>query len=81
LKNGELQNLYSSPDVIRQNNQGEGGRQGMWHAWGKSVQGFGGKARRKETIRKTDTSMEKRMKMDLREIDREGVERIHFTSR
>jgi hypothetical protein len=30
-------------------NQGELGRRGMWHEWERSVEGFGGKARRKDT--------------------------------
>jgi hypothetical protein len=54
LHNEELHNLYSSPDIIRQIKSGR-----MWWAGHvarmrtKSVQGFGGKARRRETTRKT----------------------------
>jgi hypothetical protein len=33
LHNEELHNLYSSPDIIRQMNQGELGGLGIWHAW------------------------------------------------
>jgi hypothetical protein len=49
LHNEELHNLYSSPDIIRQ-------VKSRWAGHGrgeKSVQGFGGKARRKETTGKT----------------------------
>jgi hypothetical protein len=56
LHNEELHNLYSSPDIIRQVKS----RRMRWvghvarHGRGeKSVQGFGGKARRKETTWKT----------------------------
>jgi hypothetical protein len=55
--NEKLHNLYSSPDIIRQGKS----RRMRWaghvaHMDGrgeKSVQGFGGKARRKETTWKT----------------------------
>jgi hypothetical protein len=50
--NEELNNLYSSPDIIRQVKS----RRMRWarHQRGeKNKQGFGGKARRKETTRKT----------------------------
>jgi hypothetical protein len=54
LHNEELHNLYSSPDIIRQVKVKEVGRACGMHGRGeKSVQGFGGKARRKETTRKT----------------------------
>jgi hypothetical protein len=33
LHNGELHDLYSSSDIIRQINQGERGGWGMWNAW------------------------------------------------
>jgi hypothetical protein len=53
LHNEELHNLYSSPDINRQIKS----RQMRWagHAWKRreKVQGFGGKARRKETTHKT----------------------------
>jgi hypothetical protein len=42
LHNEEFHNLYSSPDIIRQVKS----RQMRWA--GKSVQGFGGKARKEE---------------------------------
>jgi hypothetical protein len=48
----ELPSLYSSPDIIRQINS----RQMRWAGHGrgeKSVEGFGGKARRKGTTQKT----------------------------
>jgi hypothetical protein len=54
LHNEELHNLYLSPDIIRQVKSrrmrwaGHVARMGE-----KSVQGFGGKARRKETTGKT----------------------------
>jgi hypothetical protein len=51
LHNEELHNLYSSPDIIRQVKANEvGGAHGRGE---KSVQGFGRKARRKETTWKT----------------------------
>jgi hypothetical protein len=56
LHTEELHNLYSSPDNIRQvkSKRNEGGRACGTHGRGeKSVQGFGGKARRKETTGKT----------------------------
>jgi hypothetical protein len=52
LHSGELHNLYSSPDIIRQEN--DVGRACGTHGRGeKRVQGFGGKARRKKTNWKT----------------------------
>jgi hypothetical protein len=60
LHNEELHNLYSSPeDIIRQGKSSqvkanEVGGACVTHGRGeKSVQGFGGKARRKETTGKT----------------------------
>jgi hypothetical protein len=54
LHNEELHNLYSSPDMIRQVKANEVGRACSTHGRGeKSVQGFGGKARGKETTWKT----------------------------
>jgi hypothetical protein len=54
LHNEEFQNLYSYPDIIRQVKS----RRMRWaghvaRTGDKSVQGFGGKARRKETTGKT----------------------------
>jgi hypothetical protein len=42
LHNGELHNLYSSPDIIRRIKQGKCGGRGMWHAWerGEMCTGF-----------------------------------------
>jgi hypothetical protein len=56
LHNEELHNLYSSPDIIRQVKSRRmrwAGHVARMGEESKSVQGFGGKARRKETIRKT----------------------------
>jgi hypothetical protein len=54
LNNEELHNLYSFPDIIRQVKANEvGGACGTHGRREKSVQGFGGKARRKETTGKT----------------------------
>jgi hypothetical protein len=54
LHNEELHNLYSSPDIIRQVKANEVGGVCSTHRRGeKSVQGFGEKARRKETTWKT----------------------------
>jgi hypothetical protein len=54
LHNEELYNLYSSPDIIRQVKANEVGEACDMHGRGeKSVQGFGGKARRKEPTGKT----------------------------
>jgi hypothetical protein len=54
LKTKELHNLYSSPDIISQVKANEvGGACGTHGRGEKSVQGFGGKARRKETTWKT----------------------------
>jgi hypothetical protein len=56
--NEELHNLYSSPDtrIIRQVKANEvGGACGTHGRGEKSVQGFGGKARRKENTWKTKT--------------------------
>jgi hypothetical protein len=52
----ELHNLYSSSDIIRQVKSMRmrwGGACGTHRRGEKSVQGFGGKARRKETSGKT----------------------------
>jgi hypothetical protein len=49
-----LHNLYSSPDIIKQVKANEvGGACGTNGRGEKSVQGFGGKAQRKETTGKT----------------------------
>jgi hypothetical protein len=54
LHNEELHNLYSSPDIIRQVKANEvGGACGTYGRGEKSVQGFGGKTRRKKTTGKT----------------------------
>jgi hypothetical protein len=54
LHSEELHNLYSSPDIIRQVEANEvGGACGTHGRGEKSVQGFGGKAGRKETTGKT----------------------------
>jgi hypothetical protein len=55
LHNGELHNLYSSPDIIRQVKSRRMRWAGHVARMGgeKSVQGFGGKARGKETTGKT----------------------------
>jgi hypothetical protein len=57
LQNEEFHNLYSSPNIIRQikSRRMRGGACGTRGRGGKSVQGFGGKARRKETTRKTES--------------------------
>jgi hypothetical protein len=51
LHNEELHNCYSSPDIIRQVKVG--GARGTRGRGEKSVQGFDGKARRKETTWET----------------------------
>jgi hypothetical protein len=54
VHNEELHNLYSSPDIISQVKANEVGGACSTHGRGeKSVQGFGVKARRKETTWKT----------------------------
>jgi hypothetical protein len=54
LHNEELHSLYSSPDIFRQVKANEvGGACGTHGKGEKSVQGLGGKARRKETTWKT----------------------------
>jgi hypothetical protein len=54
LHSEELHNLYSSPDIIRQDNANEvGGACGTHGRGEKTVQSFGGKARGKETTWKT----------------------------
>jgi hypothetical protein len=54
LSNEELHNLYSYPDIIRQVKANEvGGACGTHGRGEKSVQGFGEKARGKETAGKT----------------------------
>jgi hypothetical protein len=54
LHSEELYNLYSSPDIIRQVKANEVGGACSTHGRGeKSVQGFGGKVRRKKTTWKT----------------------------
>jgi hypothetical protein len=56
LHKGELHNLYSSPDIIRHMKSRRMRWECMWYTWEreKSVHGFGGKARRKETTWKTE---------------------------
>jgi hypothetical protein len=54
LHNEEIHNLYSSPDIIGQVKANEvGGACGTHGRGEKSVQGFGGKAGKKETTWKT----------------------------
>jgi hypothetical protein len=54
LHNEEFHNFYSSLDIIRQVKANEvGGACGTYGRGEKSVQGFGGKARMKETTGKT----------------------------
>jgi hypothetical protein len=54
LHNEELHNMYSSPDIIRQVKANKVGEACSTHERGeKSVHGFGGKARNKETTWKT----------------------------
>jgi hypothetical protein len=51
----------------------------MWHAWEeKCLQGFGEKARRKETSRKTRRRWEYNIKMNLREIGWGVMDYIHL---
>jgi hypothetical protein len=58
LHNEELHNLYSSPDIIRQVKSRRMRWTGHVARMGEeSVQGFGGKARRKEITRKTNARM------------------------
>jgi hypothetical protein len=49
LHTEELQSLYSSPDIIKVKASEVGGARGTHGRGEKSVQSFGGKARRKET--------------------------------
>jgi hypothetical protein len=51
LHNGELQNLYSSPDIIRQikSKRTRWARHVARMGEGRKVTGFGGKAQRKDT--------------------------------
>jgi hypothetical protein len=54
LQSGELHNLYSSPNIIREVKKDEmGGACGMHGKGEKCVQGFGGKARQKEATWET----------------------------
>jgi hypothetical protein len=69
LHNEDLHNLNSSPDIISQVKANEVGRECSTHGRGeKSVQGFGGKSRRKDTTWKTKAKWEDGIRMDLREI-------------
>jgi hypothetical protein len=77
LHNGELHNLYSSPDIIREIKLGRI-RCGTHGREEKIIQSFGGETRRKQTTRKIKAYMKDRIKMDLREIGWEGVEWIHL---
>jgi hypothetical protein len=78
LHNEELHNLYSSPGIIRQIKS----RRIRWgacdtHARGeKTVQGFGGKSRRKDTIRKTKARWENGIRVDFMEFGLGVVDRI-----
>jgi hypothetical protein len=72
LHNEELHNLYSFPDIIRQVKS----RRVRWA--GHEVQGFFGKARRKETPRKTKRRWEEMIRMDLREIGLGGVDWVRL---
>jgi hypothetical protein len=59
LHNEDLNNLYSSPNIIRQIKANEVGRAcGTIGRVERSVQGFGEKSRMKETTRKTKAYME-----------------------
>jgi hypothetical protein len=67
LHSGELHNLYSSPDIIRQiKSRNEAGRACGTHGRGeKRVQGFGGKARRKKTLGRPRRRWDDGIRMDL----------------
>jgi hypothetical protein len=77
LVSGELHNLYSSLDIIRQINS----RRMRWAGHGrgeKRIEGFGGKTRRKEPLEKRRRRWKDGIKMDLREIGCGGVEWIRL---
>jgi hypothetical protein len=75
LHNGELHNLYSSPDIIRQIKS----RRMRWEGHvarmggGVTCTGFGEKARRKRPLERAWRRWEGGIKMDLREIGCGGV--------
>jgi hypothetical protein len=56
LHSGELHNLYSSPDIIRQIKSRRMGWEGMWHAleWRVKCTRLWWKAQRKEITEKTN---------------------------
>jgi hypothetical protein len=79
LHNEELHSLRPVPKIIRITES----RRMRWaeHAERmgleeECIQGFGGKARRKETTRKTKRRWENNIKMDLREIGGGGMDWI-----
>jgi hypothetical protein len=81
LHNGELHNLYSSPNNIRQIKS----RRMTWEEhvarvgkWEKSAQGFGGKPEEKRPFERSRRRWEDGMGIDLREIGLEGVKWIHL---
>jgi hypothetical protein len=65
LHSEELHNLYSSPNNIRQFKA----RRLRWAGGEKSVQGFGGKVRRKRRLVRPRRRWEGGIRMDLGEID------------
>jgi hypothetical protein len=69
LLSEKLLNLYSSADIIRQVKANEvGGACGTHGRGEKSVEGFGGKARRKRPLGRPRRRWEDGIRMDLREI-------------
>jgi hypothetical protein len=71
LHNGELHNLYSLLDIVRQIKSGRMKVDRACRTHGrreKGVQDFGGKARRKKPLERPRCRWEDGIKMDLREI-------------
>jgi hypothetical protein len=79
MHKGELHNLYSSPDIIRQIKSRRMRWAGQWHAWERreTCTGFWWESPR-ERDRLKDRGVDG-IKMDLREIGWGAVECIHLS--
>jgi hypothetical protein len=79
LCNEEVHNLYASPNIVNKSRRMRWVEHAACMKTMRSIQYFGWKTQRKETTWKTKHSWEDNIRMDVREIGWQSVERIHLT--